>query len=68
MSKHATPCDTARVDSERIAPIDVIVDQRREKIVRRRDGVEVASEMQIDVLHRHHLRIAAAGRAAFHAE
>ena len=66
--QHATPCDTTRVYSQRIAPIDVIVDQGGEKVVRRRDGVEVAGEMQIDVLHRHHLRIAAAGCTAFHAE
>ena len=30
--------------------------------------MEIAGEMQIDVLHRHHLRIAAAGGAALHAE
>jgi hypothetical protein len=30
--------------------------------------VEVAGEVQVDVLHRHDLRIAAAGRAALHAE
>ena len=32
------------------------------------DGVHIAREMQVDVLHRHHLRIAAAGRAALDAE
>ncbi len=32
------------------------------------NGVEIAGEMQIDVFHRHHLRIAATGRATFHAE
>jgi hypothetical protein len=34
----------------------------------RGDGVEVAGEMEVDVLHRHDLRIAAAGRPALHAE
>ena len=39
-----------------------------EQVVRRGDGVEVAGEVEVDVLHRHHLRVAAAGRAALHAE
>ena len=64
----AAPDDAARVDAERIAPVDVVVDQRRQQIVRRGDGVEVAGEVEVDVLHRDHLRIAAAGRATLHAE
>ena len=32
------------------------------------DGVKIAGEMQIDFFHGHHLPIAAARRAAFHAE
>ena len=39
-----------------------------EQIVRRADGVEVAGEVQVDVLHRHDLGVAAAGGAALHAE
>ena len=58
----------AGVDAERVAPVDVVVDHRREQIVRAGDGVEIAGEMEVDVLHRHDLRIAAAGRAALHAE
>ncbi len=65
---HAAPADAAAVDAQRIAPVDVIVDQRREQIVRRRDGVEVAGEVEVDVLHRHDLRITAAGGTALHAE
>ena len=58
-----------RVSSaERIAPIDVIVDQRGEQVVGGADGVEVAGEMEVDVLHRHDLGVAAAGRAALDAE
>ena len=64
----AAPGDAARVDVELVAPIDVIVDHRREQVVGGADGVEVAGEMEIDVLHRHDLGIAAAGRAALHAE
>ena len=65
---HPAPGHAARVDAELVAPIDVIVDHRREQIVRRGDGVEVAGEMQVDVFHRHDLGIAAARRTALHAE
>ena len=68
MSSTRFQVDAAAVDAEAVAPVDVIVDQRRKQIVRRRDGVEVAGEMQVDVFHRHDLGIAAAGRAALHAE
>ena len=64
----AAPGHPARVDVELVAPIDVIVDQRREQIVGGADGVEVAGEMEIDVLHGHDLGIAAAGSASLHAE
>ena len=64
----AAPGDAARVDAERVAPVDVVVDQRRQQVVRRGDGVEVAGEVEVDVLHRHDLRVAAAGGAALHAE
>jgi hypothetical protein len=62
------PGDPTRVDREPVAPIDVVVDQRCEQVVRRGDGVEVAGEVQVDALHRHHLGLAAAGGAALGAE
>ena len=64
----AAPGDPARVDAEHIALLNVVVQHRREQVVRRADGVEVAGEVEVDVLHRHHLRIAAAGGAALDAE
>ena len=39
-----------------------------EQVVGAADGVEVAGEVQVDVFHRHHLGIAAAGGAALDAE
>ena len=48
--------------------MNVIIDQRCQQIVCQRNGAEVASEVQVDVLHRHHLRIAAACGTAFHAK
>ena len=44
------------------------VDRRRDQVVRRGDGVDVARQVQVEVLHRHHLAVAAAGRAALDAE
>src|SRR5690606_26565141 len=41
---------------------------RGEQIVRDADRVEIAGEMEVDVLHRHDLRVAAAGTAALAAE
>jgi hypothetical protein len=65
---HAPPGDAALVDFQLVAPVDVVVDHRRQQVVGRGDGVEIAGEMQVHLLHRHDLRIAAAGRAALHAE
>ena len=64
----APPDDAAGIEIERVPPIEVVVDHRGQQIVRRGDGVEVAGEVEVDVLHRHDLRVAAAGRAALHAE
>ena len=58
----------AHIEAEFVAPIDVIVDHRREQIVRGGDGVKVAVEVEVDILHRHDLSVTAASRAAFHAE
>ena len=65
---HALPGDAAHVEAELVAVVDVVVDHRGEEIVGERDRVEVAGEMQVDVFHRHDLRVAAARRAALHAE
>ena len=64
----ALPGDAAHVEAELVAVVDVVVDQRREQVVREPDGAEIAGEMQVDVFHRHDLRVTAAGRAALHAE
>ena len=53
---------------ELVAPVDVVVDQRGQQVVGGADGVEVAGEVEVDVLHRHDLGIAAAGGAALDAE
>ena len=44
------------------------VDGRRHQVVGGRDGVDVAGQVQVEILHRDHLAVAAAGRAALDAE
>ncbi len=66
--ENAFPADAALVDTQRIAPINVIVDQRRKQVMGAGDGVEVAGEVQVDVFHRHDLGITAAGCTALDAE
>ncbi len=48
--------------------MNVVVDQRAEQVVRRRNGVNVAGKVQVDVLHRDDLCIPATGGAALNAE
>ena len=62
------PRDRQRVDLELVAVHEVRVDHRREQVVGRADGVDVAREVEVQVLHRDQLRVAAAGRAALDAE
>ena len=66
--EHPLPGDAAHVEVERVAVVHVVVDQRREQVVGGGDRGEVAGEVQVDVGHRHDLAVAAAGRAALHAE
>ena len=58
----------AGVAGELVAEVGGVVDQRRQEIVRRGDGVDVAGEMQVDVVGGDEARLAAAGAAALHAE
>ena len=48
--------------------VEMIVEHRRQQIVRRGNRVKIAGEVEVDVLHRHDLRVAAARRPALHAE
>ena len=64
----AAPADRERVDAERVAVQDVRVEHRGEQVVRGADRVDVAGEVEVEVLHRHDLRVAAARRAALDPE
>ena len=62
------PGDPLDVESERIPVIQVVVEHGRQQTVRAGDGVKVAREVQVDVVHRQHLRVATAGGAPFYTE
>ena len=66
--KHARPEDALRVDALSVAVLDVIVHHRAQQVVRGRDGVQVTGEVQVDGVHREHLRIATTCGAALDAE
>ena len=65
---HALPSDATRIDAEFVTVRNVIVDHRRQQVIGQANRTEVAGKMQIDVFHRHHLRITTTRRAALHAE
>ncbi len=64
----APPCHLTRVNAELIALLNMVIDHRCKQVVRRSDGMQVAREMQVNLLHGQHLRVAAASRTALHAE
>ena len=64
----AAPTDGQRVDPERVPVQDVRLEHRGEQVVGGADRVDVSGEVEVQVLHRHDLRVAAAGRAALDPE
>ena len=66
--QHSPQRDPAGIDIQRISPVDMIVQHCSEQVVRSGDGVEIASEVQIDVFHGHGLGAAAARGTALHSE
>jgi hypothetical protein len=62
------PEDVERVDSERIAMVQVVIDEGRCQVVRGADGVDVAGQVQVEVLHGYDLGVASAGCAALDPE
>ena len=64
----ARPEDPVRVDAERVLVVEAVVEERAGQVVRRADGVDVAGQVEVEVLHRDDLAVAAAGRAALDPE
>ena len=48
--------------------MDVVIDEGGKQVIGRGNGVDIPGKMQVDLLHRQHLRIAAARSAALQAE
>ena len=64
----ARPANGLRVDAQLVAAEEVVVEEGRAQVVRGGDGVEVAGEVDVDLLHRQDLAVAAACGAALEAE
>jgi hypothetical protein len=64
----AGPPDPVDRDVGVVALLDVIIDHRRDEVVRRGERVQVTREVEVDVLHRQDLGVPTAGRAALDAE
>jgi hypothetical protein len=64
----AAPRDGERVETRSVPMVEMCVDHGREQVVRSRDRVKVAGEVEVQVLHRHDLCIAASRRAALDPE
>ena len=60
--------DPVRIDAQFVALVDVVVNDRRQQVVGCGDRMHVPREVQVDVLHRHDLRIAAACSSALESE
>ena len=62
------PGDAPGIDAKGVALMDMVVQHGGQQVIGRADGVHIAGEMQVDVLHGNDLGIPAAGRAALDAE
>ena len=66
--QHALPRHAALINLKAVAPVDVVVDHRRKQVVCRRDRVKIACEVEVHILHRHHLRVSATSGPTLHPE
>ena len=64
----ALPGDTPHVDVQNIALLNVVVQHGGQKVIGCADSMEVAGKVEVDVLHRDNLGVAAASRAPLDAE
>ena len=64
----SAPGYSFRVNSECVSVHDMVIYHRGQQIVRRADGVDIAGEVEVNVLHGNYLRIASAARSALYSE
>ena len=62
------PGDAVRVDPERVPVVEVVVHHGRQEVVGRRHGMQVAGQVEVEVLEGDHLAVAASGGAALDPE
>ena len=60
--------DRARLDAQRVLVVEVVVEEGGGQVVGGADRVVVAGQVEVEVLHRDDLAVAAAGRAALDPE
>jgi hypothetical protein len=66
--EHSSPRDVVQVDLELVALLQVVVDHRRQHVVRGRHRVHVSGQVQVEGLHRDRLAITASRRSTLDAE
>ena len=66
--EYTPPNDFLQPETVSLMLVKVVVEQGRNHVMGRGDGVEVACKVQVDFLHGQYLRIAAACRPTLHAE
>ena len=64
----AFPGNLFHINPQRIALLNMVVQHGCQQVIRRADGMKISSKVQIDVFHRHHLSITAAGSTALDAK
>ena len=66
--EHALPQNLLHGKAFVLVLVDIVVQQSRNHVVSRSDGMEVTGEMQVDLVHREHLSISSSGSSSLHSE
>jgi hypothetical protein len=66
--QHAWPADGGRIDAELVVTVEVVVEEGGCQVMGCAHGVEIAGEVEVDVLHGQDLAIAAARASALDPE
>ena len=66
--EHSSPGDVVLVEPQLVAFLQMVVEHRRQHVVRRRHGVHIARQMEVERFHRDCLAVAATGCTALDAE
>ena len=66
--EHTTPHHLLQAYLLRAVVVEIVVEQSGNKVVSRGDGVEVASEVEVDILRRQYLGVTASSSTTLHTE